>query len=93
MIQRTDPCARSAKVWARTVCTEMRKRGVSLKLSDEHPSHGTLFAKECQSEIIDEQQRKSFLIRFTGDGYAWTNITGGWASVWWRWSNTRRISS
>jgi hypothetical protein len=57
-------------------CTEMRKRGVALKLSDEHPVMGRFFAKECQSEIIDDEQRKSLLLRFTGDGYAWTNVTG-----------------
>ncbi|HMA93711.1 MAG TPA: hypothetical protein VKP30_13560 [Polyangiaceae bacterium] len=57
-------------------CTEMRKRGVALKLSDEHPVMGRFFAKECQTEIVDEDERKSLLLRFTGDGYAWTNITG-----------------
>lgn len=57
-------------------CTEMRKRGVALKLSDEHPVMGRFFAKECQSEVVDDEQRKSLLLRFTGDGYAWTNMTG-----------------
>jgi hypothetical protein len=57
-------------------CSEMKKRGVALKLSDEHPVMGRFFAKECQSEIVDEEQRKSLLLRFTGDGYAWTNVTG-----------------
>lgn len=57
-------------------CDEMRKRGVALKLSDEHPVMGRFFAKECQSEIVDDEQRKSLLLRFTGDGYAWTNLTG-----------------
>lgn len=57
-------------------CTEMRKRGVALKLSDEHPVIGRFFAKECQSEVVDDEQRKSLLLRFTGDGYAWTNVTG-----------------
>ncbi len=57
-------------------CTEMKKRGVSLKLSDEHPVMGRFFAKECQSELVDDEQRKSLLLRFTGDGYAWTNVTG-----------------
>lgn len=57
-------------------CTEMRKRGVALKLSDEHPVMGRFFAKDCQSEIIDDEQRKSLLLRFTGNGYAWTNVTG-----------------
>jgi hypothetical protein len=56
-------------------CTEMKKRGVPLKLSDEHPVVGRFFASECQSEVVDEDQRKSLLVRFTGEGYAWTNIT------------------
>lgn len=57
-------------------CGEMKKRGVPLKLSDEHPVMGRFFAKECQSEVVDDEQRKSLLLRFTGDGYAWTNVTG-----------------
>ncbi|HEY5960252.1 MAG TPA: hypothetical protein VIV60_27050, partial [Polyangiaceae bacterium] len=57
-------------------CDEMKKRGVALKLSDEHPVMGRFFAKDCQSEIVDDEQRKSLLLRFTGDGYAWTNVTG-----------------
>jgi hypothetical protein len=57
-------------------CTEMKKRGVALKLSDEHPVVGRFFAKDCQSEVVDDDQRKSLLLRFTGDGYAWTNVTG-----------------
>jgi hypothetical protein len=59
-----------------SLCTEMRKRGVALKLSDEHPVMGRFFAKECQSEIVDDEQRKSLIVRFAGDGYAWTNVTG-----------------
>lgn len=57
-------------------CTEMKKRGVALKLSDEHPVMGRFFAKDCQSEVIDDEQRKSLMLRFTGQGYAWTNVTG-----------------
>jgi len=57
-------------------CAEMKKRGVSLKLSDEHPVMGRFFAKDCQSEVVDDEQRKSLLLRFTGSGYAWTNVTG-----------------
>jgi hypothetical protein len=59
-----------------TLCSEMKKRGVNLKLSDEHPVMGRFFARECQTEIVDEEQRKSLILRFAGDGYAWTNVTG-----------------
>jgi hypothetical protein len=57
-------------------CSEMKKRGIALKLSDEHPVMGRFFAKDCQSEIVDDEQRKSLMLRFTGRGYAWTNVTG-----------------
>jgi hypothetical protein len=57
-------------------CGEMKKRGIALKLSDEHPVMGRFFATDCQSEVIDDEQRKSLMLRFTGEGYAWTNVTG-----------------
>lgn len=57
-------------------CTEMKKQGVALKLGDEHPVMGRFFSKDCQSEIVDDEQRKSLMLRFTGLGYAWTNVTG-----------------
>ncbi len=57
-------------------CGEMTQRGVALKLSDDHPILGRFFAEDCQSEVVDEEQRKSLLVRFTGKGYAWTNVTG-----------------
>lgn len=59
-----------------TFCTEMKRQGVSMKLSDEHPVMGRFFATDCQSEVIDDEQRKSLMLRFVGDGYVWTNVTG-----------------
>jgi len=57
-------------------CTEMKKQGIALKLSDEHPVMGRFFSRDCQSEIVDDEQRKSLMLRFTGIGFAWTNVTG-----------------
>lgn len=57
-------------------CSEMTDRGIALKLSDEHPVLGRFFADSCQSEVVDEETRKSLLLHFTGRGYAWTNLTG-----------------
>lgn len=57
-------------------CEEMLKAGAALKLSDQEPVVGRFFAESCQSQVIDEEQRKSFVVQFTGKGYAWTNVTG-----------------
>jgi hypothetical protein len=57
-------------------CEEMLKTGVALKLSDREPVLGRFFAESCQSQVIDEEARKSFVIQYTGKGYAWTNVTG-----------------
>jgi hypothetical protein len=57
-------------------CEEMLRTGAALKLSDEQPVLGRFFAESCQSQIIDEDARKSFVVQYTGKGYAWTNVTG-----------------
>lgn len=57
-------------------CEEMLKAGAALKLSDQEPVLGRFFAESCQSQIIDEEARKSFIVQYTGKGYAWTNVTG-----------------
>lgn len=57
-------------------CEEMLKTGAALKLSDEEPVLGRFFAESCQSQVIDEEARKSFVVQYTGKGYAWTNVTG-----------------
>ncbi len=57
-------------------CEEMLKAGVALKLSDSEPVLGRFFAESCQSQVIDEEARKSFVMQYTGKGYAWTNVTG-----------------
>lgn len=57
-------------------CHEMTRGGVPLRLSDDEPVLGRFFAASCQSQTIDEEQRKSFIVRYSGHGYAWTNVTG-----------------
>ena len=37
---------------------------------------GRFFAESCQSEVLDEETRKSFVLQYTGKGYAWTNVSG-----------------
>jgi hypothetical protein len=57
-------------------CEEMKKSGAPLKLSDSEPVLGRFFAESCQSEVLDEETRKSFVLQYTGKGYAWTNVSG-----------------
>lgn len=57
-------------------CREMRERGAPLKLRDGEPVLGRFFADGCTAQIIDEEQRKSLVLQYSGRGYAWTNVTG-----------------
>jgi hypothetical protein len=57
-------------------CREMLKGGAPLKLADDQPVIGRFFADSCQSQVVDDDARKSFIVQFTGRGYAWTNLTG-----------------
>jgi hypothetical protein len=52
-------------------CHEMTKSGTPLKLADDNPVLGRFFATSCQSQILDEEQRKSFIVQYQGKGYAW----------------------
>ncbi|HKQ70783.1 MAG TPA: hypothetical protein VJT73_15660 [Polyangiaceae bacterium] len=58
-----------------TFCQEMTKRGAPLKLTDEQPSIGRFYPNRCDTRVIDDPNAKSFLVQFTGSGYAWTNVT------------------
>lgn len=57
-------------------CEEMMKAGAPLKLSDQEPVLGRFFAESCSSQVVDEEARKSFVVQYTGKGYAWTNVSG-----------------
>ena len=52
-------------------CHEMLKGGTPLKLADDNPVLGRFFATSCQSQVLDEEQRKSFIVQYQGKGYAW----------------------
>jgi hypothetical protein len=57
-------------------CFEMTRRGAPLKLSDDQPVIGRFFAETCQSQVLDDESRKSFVIQYSGTGYGWTNLSG-----------------
>lgn len=56
-------------------CTEMLKGGAPLKFGDDEPVVGRFFADSCQSQVLDDDTHKSFVVQYTGKGYAWTNVT------------------
>jgi hypothetical protein len=64
------------KYGLQSFCDEMMRRGVTLKLSDERPVVGRFFGRDCHADVIDDEQRRIFSVRFSGLGYAWTNVTG-----------------
>ncbi len=56
-------------------CVEMLRRGAPIKLSDHEPVLGRFFADGCQTQVIDQADRQSVVVRYSGKGYAWTNLT------------------
>jgi len=57
-------------------CEEMLKGGAPLKFSDDQPVVGRFFAAGCQTQILDEENRKSFIVQYRGKGYAYGNPIG-----------------
>ncbi|NRA33600.1 MAG: hypothetical protein HRU17_09695 [Polyangiaceae bacterium] len=57
-------------------CTEMGRRGAPLKMRDNDPVMGRFFTQSCQSQIIEGGDQQSFIVRFSGNGHAWTNLSG-----------------
>jgi hypothetical protein len=57
-------------------CFEMTSRGAPLRLRDDEPVLGRFFAEGCQSQIVDDEQRKALVVQYNGQGFAWTNLTG-----------------
>ncbi len=57
-------------------CEEMLGRGAPLRMSNQEPVAGRFFAESCDSQIIDDETRKSFVLQYSGKGYGWTNVTG-----------------
>jgi hypothetical protein len=56
-------------------CEEMLRSSVPLKMSDDQPVIGRFFADHCTSQVLDDEQRKSFVVQFQGKGYAWLNLS------------------
>ena len=56
-------------------CSEMLKGGAPLKFGDDEPVVGRFFADSCDSQVLDDEAHKSFVVQYTGKGYAWTNVT------------------
>lgn len=57
-------------------CDEMRSRGLALKMNDDEPVMGRFFATACNTQVIDEEPRKSFVVQYSGSGFA-TSPQGG----------------
>lgn len=56
-------------------CAEMLKGGAPLKFGDDEPVVGRFFADSCESQVLDDEAHKSFVVQYTGRGYAWTNLS------------------
>jgi len=56
-------------------CGEMLKGGAPLKFGDDEPVVGRFFADSCESQVLDDESHKSFIVQYTGKGYAWTNLS------------------
>ncbi|MBN2195127.1 MAG: hypothetical protein JW751_20080 [Polyangiaceae bacterium] len=57
------------------LCREMRVMGVPLQMRDDEPVSGRFFADTCGSQVIDEDERQSLVLQFSGRGYAYSSIT------------------
>lgn len=64
-------------------CVEMLRRGAPIKLADHEPVLGRFFADGCSAQVIDNGDRQSVVVRYSGRGYAWTNLSArlGFAST------------
>ena len=57
-------------------CHEMLKGGTPLKMADDEPVLGRFFAAGCQSQVLDEELRKSFIVQYQGKGYGYAGPIG-----------------
>lgn len=58
------------------LCRVMTRQGIPLRMRDDEPVSGRFFADTCGSQVIDEQDRQSLVLQYSGRGYAWTAVTG-----------------
>ena len=56
----------------KSVCSEMLKRGIPLRLNDGDPTIGRFYMHQCASRGLDNDD---LFVQFGGVGYAWSNIT------------------
>lgn len=59
-----------------TFCQQMQSTGAPLRMSDEEPVMGRFYASACNSQVLDEPTRKSFVVQYAGTGFA-ANPQGG----------------
>lgn len=57
-------------------CDEMRRLGTPLRMGDDEPVMGRFYAHACSSQVLDDPERKSFVVQYSGDGFA-TSPQGG----------------
>lgn len=55
-----------------TLCKEVMKRSVALKLNPDDPGLGRFYPQKC---AVDTLQNGDLYIQFAGMGYAWSNLT------------------
>ncbi len=55
-----------------TLCKELMKRSVPLKLRDDDPTLGRFFPRTCKIESLENGD---LYVQFSGVGYAWSNLT------------------
>ncbi len=55
-----------------SLCKELLKRSVPLKLRDDDPATGRFFPRQCKIETLENGD---LYVQFAGVGYAWSNVT------------------
>jgi hypothetical protein len=56
----------------RSLCSEMQKRSIPLRLRDEDPSTGRFYATSCFAQAL---ANGNLFVQFGGYGFVWTNLT------------------
>lgn len=56
----------------KSLCEEMLKRGVPLRLNDGDPTIGRFYMRQCATRTLENDD---LFIQFGGVGYAWSNLT------------------
>jgi hypothetical protein len=51
-------------------CEQMRRVGTPLRMGDDEPVMGRFYASACNTQVIDDANRKSFVVQYSGEGFA-----------------------